>query len=776
MTRAMQIFGLGPKADAAPPPDPYTNDVELLKDFTKWAKQCADRRPAFERVWWRTLLYMLGRQWIYYERATNQWLDKRLQKWVPRPVTNKVSEIHETILSVFQSVELSVSVRPEGSAPKDIMAADTANKYEPPLRDDHEMSRVQDDSDWWLVALGNVAWFTWWDYSGNSPSKFVAWERCAACQEVNSPVDVLKAGNVCPACQSPILEPATNDAGEPLGAHITHGHGRTDVVSPLEYSFPAVYANPDDAPVVIRRRWRAKEYYEDRLPKETLDKIQWQNMATERSLQMLRSLAAMTEVGGMPNIGGTGGEGSESEGVNEAEAWVKPCKKYPKGLVLRVIDSTTDGGDGIIIRLPDEGLPGPLPFTAQDGRVIWPWIFIGYQKFGGRGWSRSPLEALIEKQNQLNQLDSLVQMIVQRTANPVWLEPKGSEVTKFSGEPGLVVKYNPISVGGGTGKPERIEGSNIPSSLVGLRTMILEDLESLAGTYDILKGQKPAGVEAFSAMQLLVERSQSRYGKVLEARGIAYRKWYKISLDMERKFGTDERAYAILGPNGGWTRIEFQKAQLDGSIRVEVEDGSQMPKTSLGQRAAIQQLQALGVIDTKNPETGYEILQIFGQTRLFPGLDAQVMGARRVQQQFEEWATVVEIAPPQAVMGPAGAMVVDPATGQPAMTPPVPSIPPPGQIEAWQESTIYLAEFKKWASGDVMQQLMADKPEIKPFVTMMIVQHAQAVAMQQAAEAAAQNPTENGKDGQGVGGGRAMTNSNQESGKPGVNTGPANAA
>jgi hypothetical protein len=770
----MQIFGLAPPTTAAPPPDPYTNDAELLKDFTKWAKQCNDRRTAFERVWWRLILYLLGRQWIYYERAVGQWLDKRLQKWVPRPVTNKIEEIHGTILSVFQSVELSVSVRPEGGAPKDIMAADTANKYEPPLRDDHDMARVQDDSDWWLVALGNVAWFTWWDYSGNSPAKFVAWEQCQACHGVYSPADVKKAGDVCPGCQSPILSPAVDASGQPIGQHITRGHGRTDVVSPLEYSFPPVYSNPDDAPVIIRRRFRTKDYYEDKLPKEMLDKIQWTNMATDRSLQMLRSLASMTELGTLPSGASVGGESGESEGVNEAEAWVKPCKKYPKGLVLRVIDSTTDGGDGIILRLPDEGLPGPLPFTAQDGRMIWPWIFTGYAKFGGRGWARSPLESIIEKQNQLNQLDSLIQMIVQRTANPVWLEPKGSEVTKFSGEPGLVVKYNPISVGGGTGKPERIEGSNIPSSLVNLREMILADLESLAGTYDIMKGNKPAGVEAFSAMQLLVERSQSRYGKVLEARGITYRRWFKIALDMERKFGNDERAYAILGPNGGWTKIEFQKAQLDGSVRVEVEDGSQMPKTSLGQRAAIQQLQALGVIDTKNPETGYEILQIFGQTRLYPGLNAQVMGARRVQQQFEEWANAVQIAPPQALAGPAGALVVDPATGQPAMGPPMPSIPPPGQIEVWQEPQIFLAEFKKWASGDVMQQLMLDKPEIKPFVTAMILQHAQAVAAEQAAQQAAENP--NGKDGKGVGGGRAMTNSNQESGKPGVNTGPANAA
>lgn len=774
---AAAVSGIAPAAP--PPPDPYTDEQALLKFFTDCAKQCADRRTAFERVWWRLLLYLLGRQWIYYERGVNQWVDKRLQKWVPRPVTNKIAETLNTILSVFQSVSLGVNVRPNGGDTKAMVAADTANRYESPLRDDHDLSRVQDESDWWLVALGNVWWFTWWDYSGDSATKFVAWERCVACQKVHAPSAVKQAGDACPTCGSPILESAIDPTTQqPIGVSMSKGHGRTDVVSPLEVSFPPAYANPDDAPMVIRRRWRTKEYLQDRLPADQLAKIRWESMATERSLQLLRSLASLTEVGGMANTG-VSGEPTETEGVQEAELWHKPCAKYPKGLCLRVIDATTDG-DGILVSLPKEGVPGPLPYWAPDGKLIWPWLHTGYEKFGGRGWARSPLEHLIEKQNQLNQLDSLIQMIVQRTANPVWLEPKGSDVQKFTGEPGLVVKYNPLNAGGNV-KPERIEGSNIPASLPRLREMILADLESLAGTYDIIKGQKPAGVQAFSAMQLLVERSQSRYGKVLEGRGITYRRWFRIALDMERAFGSDVRAYAIMGPNGNFLHQDFKKADLEGAIRVEVEDGSQMPKTALGTRAAIQQLQALGVIDPRNPETGYAILQKFGQTTLYPGLDAQVMGARRVTQAFEQWATSVEFIAqaPLPIAGPDGALVIDPQAGQPMTEaqPPMPSVPPPGQPKAWQNSEIYAAEFKKWASSDVMQDLMARRSEVEPYVSMMILAHEQILAAAQMAQQQTTDPNDKsrGKDGQGVGGGRAMANSQQESGKPGVSSNGSNA-
>jgi hypothetical protein len=671
-------------------------------------------------------------------------------------------------------VNLAVSCRPEGSAPEDIMAAETANKYEAPLRSDHDWTRVQDDADWWLTALGNVALFTWWDPSGDSEIKFVSYERCLICQEVYSPVAVKAAGDMCPQCKSPMMTAAIDENGKHIGENVQSGHGRTDALSPLEFAFPFTFTNPDDSDVIIRTRWRSKEYYENRLPASVLAKIQWENMATERSLQMLRSLASATEISSSPSTIGGGGasDNGENLGACEKELWAKPCKAYPDGLVMRVVN-TTDQGGGMVLRFKEEGVPGPIPFVAQDGRRMWPWIFIGYEKFGGRGWSRSPLEHLIEKQNQLNQIDSLIQMIVQRTANPVWLEPKGSEVTRFTGEPGLVIKYNAMA-GGGNSKPERIEGQNVPSSLPKIREMILMDIESLAGTYDILKGSKPAGVEAFSAMQLLVERSQSRYGKVLESRGIAYRRWFKIALDMERKYGPEERAFAIMGPNGGYTRTAFQKAKLDGSIKIEVEDGSQMPKTSLGNRAAVQQLQALGVIDTANPETGYSILQLFGQTQLSPGLDAQVLGARRRQQEFEQWAIAVQFmsVEPMPMAGPTGALIPDPITGQPMTQaqPPAPTLPPPIEREIWMNSAVYLAEHVKWASGDIMQQLMTARPEIKPYVTMMIQQHEMVVMAQQLA-------AEAGQDGKGIeGGGRAMQNSNQESGKPGVNTGGNNAA
>lgn len=769
-----RLFGGGGGADPAAavnPADPYADDVELAKCFKKSHRECFAGRDTYERTWWRVLLYILGRHWIYFDKAQGQWLDKRLSKWIPKPVTNKIAETVAAILSVFQGVQLSVTVKPIGTNPKDVQAAETASRYETPLREEHGMERVENEGDFHLIAMGNVFWHMWWDNNGGGQFQFVPYEQCLTCTKVSTPLEIKAAGHTCPECGNNQFENAIGEDGQPVGQRVHSGRGRTDAVSPLEIAVPSVYTHFDDAPMLIRVRWRTKDYCEDNYPKDVIEKLQWEQSSTERTLNLYRSLANASDLGSMPS-GGTPAGPSEAEGITEYELSMKPCRKYPKGLVMRMAG---DGENAQILRLPAQGLPGPLPLETPQGERIFPWVHIGYEHFGGRMLARSPLEHLLEKNNQINQIDSLIQLIIQRCANPVWLEPKGAEVKKFTGEPGLVVKYNPL-IAGGNAKPERIEGAQVPSSLVKIREMLLADIENLAGTYDIIKGQKPSGVEAFSALQLLVERSQSRYGPVLKNRGMAYRRWFSIALEMERKWGAEERAVSILGPNGSYSQHTFKRIDLLGSVRVEVEDGSQMPKTALGKRAAIEQLRNFGVINPQNPDTAYRILQVFGQTDLWPGLDYDVKSALSEQDAFEQWALQVQFAPPPMMnpaLGPAGAAIMDPASGAPVgpdgapmQMAPVPSIPPPGMVEIWHNHMVHAAEHRKWANSDTMSRLMKEKPEIKPFVTQMIAAHDMILADQAAAQAEAEAVKAQGgaagKDGKGVGGGRALSNSNDE--------------
>jgi len=270
---------------------------------------------------------------------------------------------------------------------------------------------------------------------------------------------------------------------------------------------------------------------------------------------------------------------------------------------------------------------------------------------------------------------------VNRCANPIWLEPKGTEVERFTGEPGLVVKYNLLAEG--MGKPERLEGANVPFSLFQLRNQKMQDFEALAGTFDVLRGAKPSGVEAFSALQLLVERAQSRFASAFIARGQLYRDWFKVALELERQFGPEQRSKAVLTPNRSWAWQQFQNANLQGAVSIVIEDGTNTPKTSLGKRAAIQQAANLKVINPADPEQRYAILNLFGLTSLIPGMNAQVQAALQLFDAFERWVQT------QGQNGP------------------MPLIPQP-----WHNPAIHLSEFDKWANSDRMRLLIQQFPPV----------------------------------------------------------------
>src|SRR3990167_7017629 len=238
--------------------------------------------------------------------------------------------------------------------------------------------------------------------------------------------------------------------------------------------------------------------------------IVWEKSPPDRPLQIYKSLPLANDLGSGAQAGNLGGGGVHTvEGLTEYELWQRPTTEFPEGLLLRVA-----GERGAqLITVEDEGIPGPLPYKDGEGFPLFPFAHAQYEHVGGRLYGRSAISPLIQKQDQVNQIDSLILMQLQSTANPVWLVPESAGIDHFTGKPGLIMKYNALAAGG-QGKPEPVPGEPLSSSLFELRAQHLKDIEELSGTYDIIKGQKPTGVEAFSAIQALIERSQARFGSM----------------------------------------------------------------------------------------------------------------------------------------------------------------------------------------------------------------------------------------------------------------------
>lgn len=725
------------------------DDDELLALWERIKHESFDGRWIFERQYQRNIWYVIGRQWIEYQSRYGGWRDKRMAAWIPRPVTNYCKIVVKKIRAMFTAIDISVNVRPIGSLPANVAAAATATELAPLLHEAHHMDAALSEFDFWLLVTGNAFFHTFVDYDIKNGSLPVNSEQCQDCETITTSDKLTGAQPTCPNCQGHTFAPALDDTGEPVVENKPIGRPTTIVLSPLELSFPHTYTRFDEVPYVVRARWRTKRYYESQPAlKDLVPQISWQKTPQDHSLSLYTSMVMTNDLGITPIFWseGSGRGGQHDEGIAEFEVWMKPCDAYPDGLVFRILGEAAP----IVVHLEEtEALPGPLPYKDVKGNPLFPFTHATFEHVGGRILGSGALDEIIQKQDQLNQIDSQIILCAQRMANPVWLEPKGAEIQKLTGMPGLVIKWNPLTVSGNA-KPERIPGTDIPASLNALRALYVEEIETISGTSDITKMQGPQGDLPFSTLQLIVERSQAQFASVFTSRGNAYKDWYKFALELEREFGPDERTKMVQTPARGWTAKNFQRTQLQGAVDVIVEDGSTTPKTNLGMRASMEHANQLGMLNMKDPDQQYEGLKLMGLTRMVPSLDINVQSALQKQQAFEQWIAIPASVPAFIQMVQADQaqyqeaiaqektkqLVLAQLPPQPGQTapPPVNIPPPPSPLDhtplkwrKWYNGAVHFQEFIKWANDDAVRQLMATIPLAEKLLDMHLQEIQQAM-------------------------------------------------
>lgn len=722
------------------------DDKKLLDLFKKKKQEAFENRYRLEREWLRAIYYYLGRQWITWHSGQRRWIHRRLAPNTPQPVTNKCKTAVDSLCSEFSTVDIGVTARPVGQSQENVAAAEVVDKIAPMIRAEHEMKAVLAAADWWQIVTGVVALQMSWDRDKRFNRQFVQHQQCLVCGTASSQMDVHQNQLRCPNCSATTFTNALDEMGKPMGDWVGVGRGKTEVLSPFEFAVPPGVQKFEDQTYLIRVRWRPKDYYEANYP-ELVESLNFQKTSTERSLQIYKSLERISGTGstGISAIYGDGE--SPSDGVTEYEYWQRPSTEYPQGLVFRVVGDQNPR----ILHSAAEQLPGPIPYTDVQGQPVWPFAASIFYKAGPRFYGQGLLEPAISKQNQINQLESLIESIARRSASPVWLVPRGSvAIDRFTGDAGQVVVYNPLSAGATTGdnKPERVRGESIPVSLFQLLEKWTQDFDELTGVNDPLKGEKPKGIEAFSGLQLLVERQQSRFTAPFASRSEMYRAWYSFAIEMERQFGPDQRVQQLVEKNGSYTQEIFHRAQLQGAVEMVIEDGSNVPKTALGKRAAFEQAMQGGLLDPANPAQRYKALEILGMTELDPDTDPHVKKAQQIQWQFEQWA----------LAGAPG--LTDPMTGQMNIA------ASPLVYKPWYNPLVHRAQRMDWLNTDRMAGILQSNPQLEEVIALHLQELDFTIQQVEAQAAGAAPPPGPPEPGHGPGGGQSMASSEENTGNP----------
>lgn len=188
----------------------------------------------------------------------------------------------------------------------------------------------------------------------------------------------------------------------------------------------------------------------------------------------------------------------------------KPNPQWPRGRTIII------AGDQVIYDSPKK--IGARAYDPRWPQRWHPYTIFHWERQIGSIYGRALITKLLPKLKRINAIDTTLIMWRRTVPISTWLVPKGANVVDdiFTGRPGGLWEYDPIRTRGA--KPEPVFPMNYPDAAIQEREQQLLEMETIAGTEEILKGQRPQGVN--SAMMIDILRKQA-----LASRSAALSQW-----------------------------------------------------------------------------------------------------------------------------------------------------------------------------------------------------------------------------------------------------------
>jgi len=636
-----------PGADEdAGPKNPYDlsleeNRADIGERIDKCLKADSFSRIFFENVWGRNVFFYAGAQWL--RRVGQRWERRNLPQWFPRAQTNKFAEkANDLITQLLQGGRVPISYVPASDSQEDMGTADVGERIRDCMYTEACADELQHKIASWMVITGNAFGIVHYDMDpkfGTQASKPVSITGDELNSSASKPSNV---GNEMKEADSALDPPS---AGDP---DTTPGDADDEKSSDIAHDFPIGAIQIETCgPFEIRgdyriddvRKWNkfvhqkrydlayAKEHWSD-FKDKILPDAGTANDTAQFYMDLFANLTPDFAFGaGLASNASTAGKYPKVTAYAIREL---PCAKYPEGLYAVRLGMTNDA----IVEA------GPLPTTygagVKKGQKFLPLIHWGCNIVPGRFWRKTPMDDLITLQVFRNMVEANVRLSVQRMGNAMWMLPKGCGVDILTGEPGQIINFNPVSVGGTQyAKPERIPAdlSNIGALLEVIKE-IDDAMERVSGTFFLQGGNAPPGVTAASALAYLGEKGQQSLSTLRTGWAQGWAEFDKMGLEIARQNWDDKRMRAVAGKNKKWQVEKFSKADIQGAVNMIVDWNALAPKSNATERATIGQLVQLGFVNPQDQEMVVEVLTKFGELSLKGSLDIDIQDAAKEEDRF----------------------------------------------------------------------------------------------------------------------------------------------
>lgn len=588
-----------------------TDDLSgLASKIENYFKLDNAQKTALAYNWEKNHLMLDGQQWLVYEgdRQTGG-LWKRLDpnpqnQYIPRPVTNYLFDVFQTLKGYLLKNKPRSTVRPNTQTAKDKTAAKLAELV---LDCNYERLHEAENYEYAasvLVCYGTVLKKSFWDSSYLSLAKVPKMiQRPVTDPQTGMPTGQLE--------EVQAVDPMTN---EPLFDEIPLGDLQTAVIEPYRFAMDPMAIGMHDPRWVmefsIRPLTWIVENYDKQLPGYTgLAKEVQPEKSLPASMRRFFQLKTSSGVKGMLNNGlGAFASAGDTSMIDEAaivkEYYERPTQQNPKGRLVVVANGKTI-------------YAGPSPCEGPEQGDWHPYSECRWEIMPGRFPGKGPFDDATELQKQINSIDSITILTRKTMAVPQKLVPRQSIVpgNKWTGQPGQEIPYTP---GPNGEKPETIQPAHVHEGVFQEREQKVNDMKQITGAVDILKGDRPPGVTAYSALSLLFEVGTGKLFPVLD-------RWKRFKeCDSKKQLRVIAKKYReprpdfiriLMSRNSELTEEQvksFIGEDLYDNCNVIIEASSSIPQLKAAEQAKLLELAQLGVLNLQNPANRNEFLDRFG--------------------------------------------------------------------------------------------------------------------------------------------------------------------
>ena len=605
---------------------PSDDTDALTQRIESYYKKDATAKLQLSYAWQRNHLYLDGLQWLVFSGdAATGGLWKRLDvsrnnEYIPRPVTNYLFDAYQTLKSYLIKTKPRSEVYPNTELYQDKMAAKIAT-----LCLEANWAKLKEQQNWeyfasCLVVYGTCFKKSYWDTSYLTVSKV---PRMTQIPKVD-PATGLTTGME----EIQATDPMT---GEPQFDEMPLGDVNTDVVEPYRICLDPL-AND-----IHKVRWIMeysiqplawiKEIY-GRDPEsspgftglaDTVEEETNLQGSLKRFYQLKQSSGLKQQIEGGTSLGSTEDHLTNSAVVKEY--YERPSRAFPNGRMVVV-------ANGVCL------YAGDSPYVGPELGDWHPYSECRWELVPGRFWGKSPLDNAAEIQKRLNSVDSVIVLNRKTMAIPQKLIPLSAGIAPgvWTGRPGQEIMYRDA----GGQPPSIIPAHDIGQSVFTERAQLVEDMKTITGAIDILKGDTPDGVTAASALEMMYEVGMGKLFPVLDR--------FKATVENDQKKQLKIIAKFYKEPRPDFIRLLMQKnkelsaqsvskfigADLYDNCNVVVEAGSNVTKLQAAKKQELREAAQSGVLNLADPRNRRKYLEDMG----IQGYDSDI-GPDQKRQEWE---------------------------------------------------------------------------------------------------------------------------------------------